>query len=147
MGESKSNQEMPEWKHFFAIGLLLVGQSWFDLAPGGPWESRSFSRGVIGLVGLSMVYLAWFRVTFNRSDRIVPSLDLWTNPEESLPKLAATGITFVIGAWFVGNMAPDQFPAPTGLLLNLFGMLMLLQSLYVWMVISGPLNDEDLESE
>ena len=147
MADSKSNQEKLEWRHFFTIGILLVGQSWFDLAPGGPWESRSFSRGVIGLIGLGLIYLAWFRATFNRSDRIVPTLDLWANPEESLPKLTVAGFIFVLGAWFVGNITPEQFPAPTGLLLNLFGLMMLLQSIYVVMVISGPLKDEDPESE
>ena len=46
------------------VGTLLVAQSFTDLAPAGPWDSPSFSRGVLGLIGMVLVYLAWFSHTF-----------------------------------------------------------------------------------
>ena len=52
-----------------AVGLLIAGsalvlQSFTSMAPVGPWDSASFTRGVLGLTGLIMLYIAWFRYTF-----------------------------------------------------------------------------------
>ena len=147
MGDSKAISEMPEWRHFLGLGIIFVAQSWFDFAPAGPWESHSFSRGVIGLIGLGLIYLAWFRITFRRSDRIIPTLDLWESPHTSLRIVATVGLILVCLAWLSGNVFSEYVPGPTGLLLNLFGMMMLLQTFYVWMVLNGPLQDQDSESE
>ena len=47
-----------------AGGVLLLAQSFVDLVPEGPWGSASFTRGVLGLAGMVLLYLAWFRSTF-----------------------------------------------------------------------------------
>ena len=147
MGDSKAISEMPEWRHFLGLGILFVSQLWFDIAPAGPWESRSFSRGVIGLIGLGLIYLAWFRITFRRSDRIIPTLEMWKSPHTSLRIVATVGLIFVCLSWLSGNVFSEYVPGPTSLLLNLFGMMMLLQTFYVWMVLNGPLQDQNSESE
>jgi len=147
MGDSQSVTEAPEWRHFLGLGIILVAQSWYDITPSGPWDSRPFSRGVIGLIGLGLIYLSWFRYTFSMKGRIIPTLDLWKKPDSSLPLLAITGAAFVTGAWLAGNVLGDYLPEPTGLLLNLFGLMMLLQALYVWLVLFGPLAEDDPESK
>ena len=48
-------------------------------------------------------------------------------------------------AWIIGGLPNGMVPEPTGLLLNLFGLLMLLQALYVYLVISGILADSNEE--
>jgi hypothetical protein len=55
-----------EWRVFALTGIICVVQTFFDLAPEGPWDSRSFTRGVIGLIGIGCLYISWFRFTFNQ---------------------------------------------------------------------------------
>ena len=146
MADSQYESGVPEWRYFLGIGCILVAQAWFDFIPGGPWESRSFSRGVLALIGLGFIYLSWFRLTFGLKGRVIPTIDLWENPDSSLPLLAITGAALVASAWLAGNVLSEYLPGPTGLLLNLFGLLMLLQSLYVWLVLFGPLVNPDGDS-
>lgn len=146
MADSQSESEAPEWRYFLGIGIILVAQAWLDFTPDGPWESRAFSRGVLALIGLGLIYLSWFRFTFGLKGRVIPTLNLWKDPDSSLPLLAITGAALVGSAWLAGNVLDDYLPEPTGLLLNLFGLMMLLQSLYVWLVLFGPLADSDAYS-
>ena len=75
-------QPKQEAKIFGIVGLLLVAQTFLDLAPAGPWDSRSFSRGAIGLVGLVLLYISWFRFTFDRKG-IAPVVTLWKSPKST----------------------------------------------------------------
>jgi hypothetical protein len=93
----------PEWRWYTLAGLLMVVQTLFDFAPAGPWNAPSFTRGLVGLVGLCCMYLGWFRFTF-RSKGIIPSINRWQTPKESL-----------------------------------------LNSIYVGLVVSGPLNEAEEE--
>jgi hypothetical protein len=145
MADSQTDFPKPEWRYFLAIGIVLIIQTWFDITPGGPWESRSFSRGILGLCGLALIYLSWFRFTFERTDRVIPTLNLWKTPSTSVHHLALSGAVFVLMAWIIGGLPNGMVPEPTGLLLNLFGLLMLLQALYVYLVISGILADSNEE--
>ena len=70
------------WKFPLVIGVFLTVQTLFDFAPSGPWNSRSFTRGVLGLIGLCLIYVAWFRFTFDKKG-IIPSISLWKNPNKS----------------------------------------------------------------
>lgn len=141
MGESTHVSQAPDWRLSAGIGAVLVAQAWFDFAPEGPWGSRAFSRGVIGLVGLGLLYTSWFRATFFRRG-VLPTIDRWADPETSLPRLAGAGVIFCVGAYLAGGVASNFVPEPTGMLLGLFGLMILLQAFYVWLVL-GPLSDVD----
>ena len=60
-------------------GVVLIGQTFTDLAPEGPWDSASFTRGVLGLLGMLMVYMAWFKQTFGVYG-VAPTVDRWKHP-------------------------------------------------------------------
>ena len=130
---------IPEWKLLLGIGTLLLLQTWFDIAPAGPWGSERFSNGVIGLTGLGLIYLAWFRFTF-KIKGVAPTIDRWKTPKESLPKVALVAFIFCILAWLAGGPLSSSFPEPAGMIFGLMGSLLLLQIIYVWLVL-GPLAD------
>ena len=71
-------------------GVLLILQSFTDLAPAGPWDSPSFTRGVLGLVGMVLVYLAWFKHTFGIFG-VAPTVNRWSNPETTWLRVVAFG--------------------------------------------------------
>ena len=70
-----------EWRGFALIGIFCVVQTFFDIAPEGPWDSRSFTRGVIGLVGIGCLYVSWFRFTFEQKG-LIPTIKIWKTPEK-----------------------------------------------------------------
>ena len=125
-----------------ALGTLLVLSTLVTgWAPDGPWGSESFTRGVFGLAGGFMLYLAWYRHTFGMWG-VIPALHMWTQPKSSIRILAALGIAFVFTAQIIGNTL-ENLPAPMAMFIMLSGLLMLLTSLYAWLVIEGPLADEE----
>ena len=124
------------------IGTLLILSTLVSgWAPDGPWGSESFTRGIFGLVGGFMLYLAWYRQTFGVWG-VIPALQMWTQPTSSIRILAALGIAFVFTAQIIGNSL-ENLPAPMGMFIMLSGLLMLLTSLYAWLVLEGPLGDEE----
>jgi len=136
----------PEWRSLAAIGTLLVLQTMFDLAPEGPWNARSFTRGVLGLSGLICLYISWFRFTF-KSKGIIPSIDLWEKPESSWKYVLVFGLicSFLV-ALISWTPLKTNVPETTGMILLLIGCLSILNAAYVWLVVSGPLK-EHLEEE
>jgi len=124
------------------LGTLLVLSTLVTgWAPDGPWGSESFTRGVFGLAGGFMLYLAWYRHTFGVWG-VIPALHMWTQPTSSIRILAALGIAFVFTAQIIGNSL-ENLPAPMAMFIMLSGLLMLLTSLYAWLVLEGPLGDEE----
>mgnify|MGYP003320983842 FL=1 len=124
------------------LGTLLVLSTLVTgWAPDGPWGSESFTRGVFGLAGGFMLYLAWYRHTFGMWG-VIPALHMWTQPKSSIRILAALGIAFVFTAQIIGNSL-ENLPAPMAMFIMLSGLLMLLTSLYAWLVLEGPLGDEE----
>ena len=124
------------------LGTLLVLSTLVTgWAPDGPWGSESFTRGVFGLAGGFMLYLAWYRHTFGMWG-VIPALHMWTQPTSSIRILAALGIAFVFTAQIIGNSL-ENLPAPMAMFIMLSGLLMLLTSLYAWLVLEGPLGDEE----
>ena len=97
-------------------------------------------QGVIGLVGASLAYVAWYRRTFKRKG-LVPWIDLWEKPEESARLVLYASIGFLAISWVAGNPMQPYLPDPTGLILVLVGLLLGLQAVYVYLVI-GPLKEE-----
>jgi len=136
-----ATQTDPEWKVHAAIGtILLIDTLTLKLAPAGPWGADSFTLGLIGLTGLTLLYMAWYRLTFKRKG-LVPWMDLWKDPESSSRAVIATGLALIASAWLAGNIVQDSLPKPTGLILTLVGLLVLLNGIYVYLSL-GALSNE-----
>ena len=137
-----AEQTAPEWRPHAAVGaILLLDTLTLGYAPSGPWDSESFSLGVIGLIGIVLLYVAWYRLTFKRRG-LVPWLDLWQDPAGSSTKVLIAGVATITLAWVLGNPLQEQMPDPSGLILTLIGLLMLLNGIYVKLSI-GPLADSE----
>ena len=132
--------EKAEWRGFAAIGVVLVAITFTDLSPEGPWNDSTFTSGSIGLIGLCFVYVAWFRMTFEKRG-LVPTLDLWNDPAGTSPLVIVTGLVILGIAYAVGRI--DFFPEPAGLILSLVGLLVTTNGIYVWMSTEGPLSSEE----
>ncbi len=124
-----------------AGALLLLDTLALGYAPAGPWDAESFSLGVIGLAGIVLLYVAWYRFTFKRRG-LIPWLDLWQDPAGSSQKAIIAGVATIALAWVLGNPLQEQMPDPSGLILTLIGLLMLLNGIYVKLSI-GPLADSE----
>lgn len=124
-------------------GIVLVGQSFTTLAPAGPWNSPSFSRGVFGLLGLCLLYIAWFKRTFGFYG-VAPTVDRWQSPETSWLHVVVFGLACLVVTRIIRVVDGNGFfPEPAGLLLALVGVLALMNGAYVWLITSGPLTDEE----
>lgn len=132
--------EKAEWRGLAAIGVVLVAITFTDLSPEGPWNDSTFTSGSIGLIGLCFVYVAWFRMTFEKKG-LVPTLDLWNDPAGTSPLVIVTGLVILGIAYAVGRI--DFFPEPAGLILSLIGLLVTTNGVYVWMSTEGPLSSEE----
>ena len=138
MGETTSSRHSA----VAGLGLLLIFSTLVSgWAPDGPWGSESFTRGIFGLAGGIMLYLAWYRHTFGMWG-VIPALHMWTQPKSSTRILAALGVAFVFSARFIGHTL-ETLPDPMAMLIMLSGLLMLLSSVYAWLVFEGPLGDEE----
>ena len=129
-----------EWRVFAAIGTILVAVTFTDLSPEGPWNDSTFTSGSLGLTGLMLLYLAWFRLTFETKG-VVPTMDLWKDPEGTSPSVIGVGLVILGIAYAVGRI--DFFPEPAGLILSLIGLLVTTNGVYVWMSTAGPLSSEE----
>ncbi|MDP7002229.1 MAG: hypothetical protein QF911_01465 [Candidatus Thalassarchaeaceae archaeon] len=131
----------PEWKVHAVIAVILILDALFlGIAPKGPWADPSFSRGIIGLAGMALAYVAWYRATFRRTG-LIPWLDLWQDPKKTARIEMAVAMIFLFAAWVAGNPLQHHLPDPTGLVLTLVGLLIALQSAYV-MLSTGPLSED-----
>ena len=92
------------------------------------------------MVGLSVGYVAWYRFTFKRKG-LIPWIDLWEAPEKSVRLVFAAAVTTLALAWISGNPLQTYLPEPTGLVLTLVGLLLALQSIYVFLLL-GPLKED-----
>jgi len=125
----------PEWRNYFFLGLILLVNTIFTkISFSWPWDSESFTLGVMGLIGLTMLYISWYRFTFKRRG-LVPWMDLWKNPETSSKKLLIFSMFILILSYFLGK---NQlfFPDPTSLIFSLIGLLTLIQATYVYFSIT-----------
>jgi hypothetical protein len=92
------------------------------------------------MAGLSMGYVAWYRYTFRRKG-LIPWIDLWESPDESVRLVFAASVATLTLAWVSGNQLQPYLPEPTGLVLILVGLLLALQSIYVFLIL-GPLSED-----
>jgi len=130
-----------KWLNLALIGSICVIQTFFDLAPEGPWDSRSFTRGVIGLIGIGCLYVSWFRFTFAKKG-LIPIIKIWKRPEKSWLYVMVFGIICYIFVLLINRFEIDKYlPETTGMIVMLIGSLSVLNASYVWLVVNGPLSD------
>ena len=132
---------LPNWKAPAIVGtIILLNVITLKLSISGPWESESFTLGLLGSVSLVFLYVAWYRITFKRRG-LIPWIDLWTEPRKSAYIVLASSIGVLSMAWYTGNHMQEILPTPTGLVMSLIGFLMLTQSVYVLLSV-GPLAED-----
>ena len=119
--------------------LLILNTMILGFSFPGPWDSESFTLGIIGMTGLGFWYVAWYRFTFKRKG-LIPWLDNWNNPEQSSKQVLAVGLFTITLSWAAGNPLQEYIPAPTGLVLLLIGLLISLSGIYSMLAL-GPLAD------
>ena len=119
--------------------LLLLNTMILGISFPGPWDSESFTLGIIGMTGLGFWYVSWYRFTFNRKG-LIPWLDNWDNPEQSSKQVLAVGVFTIVLSWAAGNPLQEYLPDPTGLVLLLIGLLISLAGIYSMLAL-GPLAD------
>jgi len=125
-----------------SLGLIFIAQTFTALAPSGPWNSSSFTSGVIGLLGLFMVYAGWFALTFQRWG-LLPTIDMWKSPQTTWKQVFWFGLVCIgLNALLPALGHRFDMPEPAGLLLLLIGGLAMLNSIYVWSITVGPLRHE-----
>jgi len=126
-----------------ASGLIFVSFAFFDFLPAGPWLDASFSRGMSGLLGLSLIYLSWFEYIFDGFG-VVPSINRWKQPESTWKTVTLSGIGILALSWISGNtMFGDALQEPSGMILMLIGLLVTYSGLYAYLVTTGPLREEE----
>ena len=131
----------PEWRIHGLVGAArLINVVFLKISIDGPWDSETFTLGLIGSVSIALFYVSWYRLTFRRRG-LIPWVDLWKEPSSSAKKVLLSSLIVLSMAWLSGNHLQQILPTPTGLVLSLIGFLMLTQSAYVLMSI-GPLSDD-----
>ena len=123
--------------------ILLLNTIILGFSFPGPWDSESFTLGIIGMTGLGFWYVSWYRFTFNRKG-LIPWLDNWKTPEKSSKQVLAVGVFTIILSWTAGNPLQEYLPDPTGLVLLLIGLLISLSGIYSMLAL-GPLADKSSE--
>ena len=125
----------PEWRIHGLVGAaLLINVVFLKISIDGPWDSETFTLGLIGSVSIALFYVSWYRLTFRRRG-LIPWVDLWKEPSSSAKKVLLSSLIVLSMAWLSGNHLQQILPTPTGLVLSLIGFLMLTQSAYVLMSI------------
>jgi len=136
----------PEWRWQLVVGLICVAQSFVEWnTPEGPWQEQSFTRGVIALVGLGFVYVAKYRWQF-RKDGLIPYLKIYRcKPQQIAMVSVIDGVAAIALILLLKNLSENDVfvPVPASLILLLYAMLMFLHAAYAWLVIEGPLRDEE----
>lgn len=136
----------PEWRWQLVVGLICVAQSFVEWnTPEGPWQEQSFTRGVIALVGLGFVYVAKYRWQF-RKDGLIPYLKIYRcKPQQIAMVSVVDGVAAIALILLFKNLSENGVfvPVPASLILLLYAMLMFLHAAYAWLVIEGPLRDEE----
>jgi len=136
----------PEWRWQLAIGLICIAQSFVNWdTPEGPWQAQSFTRGVIALVGLGFVYVAKYRWQF-RKNGLIPYLKIYRcEPQQIAMVSTVDGLAAITLILLLKILSENGIfvPVPAPLILLLYAMLMFLHAAYAWLVIKGPLQDEE----
>ena len=126
------------------IGAICTAQTFTSLAPQGPWENSSFTNGSIGLLGLYLLYRAWFRFTFNKKG-FVPTHNLWKDPQQTCQTVIIVGLGVLLFAKGIGaGWLGDFWPRPTALLLTLIGLLIVMNGAYVALTVGVLSPNEKL---
>ena len=126
-----------------ASGLVFLSLSFLEFLPAGPWLDASFSRGMSGLLGLSLLYLSWFEYVFKEAG-VVPTIEKWKHPESTWRTVTVVGLSVLGLSWISGNTGfGDLLPEPAAMLLMLIGLLITYTGFYAYLVAKGPLKNEE----
>ena len=140
IGSHVTTSEVAEGSIPTIIGsILILNTMILGFSFPGPWDSESFTLGIIGMSGLGFWYVAWYRFTFKRKG-LIPWLDNWKSPEKSSKQVLAVGVLTIALSWVAGNPLQEYLPEPTGLVLLLIGLLISLSGIYSSLAL-GPLAD------
>ncbi|MGB1419994.1 MAG: hypothetical protein ACPG7K_04380, partial [Poseidonia sp.] len=75
---------------------------------------------------------------------VAPTVDRWQSPESSWLHVVVFGLACMVVTRIIRVVDDDGFfPEPAGLLLTLMGVLALMNGVYVWLITSGPLAEEE----
>jgi len=136
-------EEKVDHRWLAAAGVVLVLQTFVDVTPEGPWSSRSFSRGVLGLTGLFLLYAAWFRQTFGQYG-LAPTVNRWQHPSETWLNVVVFGLGCLVVTRLIRLSDLNAItPEPAGLVLSFIGWLAVFNGAYVWLITKGPLTEEE----
>ena len=119
---------------------MLIGQTF---RPGSkrPLGFRIVHRGVLGLLGMLMVYMAWFKQTFGVYGVAQPLIG--GSIRSVLGCMVVFGLTCLVATRILRLIGENVVPEPAGLLLTLVGMPALFNGMYVWLITQGPLMEEE----
>ena len=113
----------PEWRIHGLVGAaLLINVVFLKISIDGPWDSETFTLGLIGSVSIALFYVSWYRLTFRRRG-LIPWVDLWKEPSSSAKKVLLSSLIVLSMAWLSGNHLQHILPTPTGLVLSLICLL------------------------
>jgi hypothetical protein len=143
MAELPTSKKLdPPWQGLAIIGAILIGQTFTDFGWKGPWNDVSFTQGSLGLVGGILLYLAWFRWHF-KMDGLIPTLDRWKDLKKGMTTLFICTIIMCIFTTLVGGPFSEYFPRPSGMILGLISLLMVLQLIYAWLNFNNYFSEEE----
>ena len=82
----------PEWRIHGLVGAaLLINVLFLKISIDGPWDSETFTLGLIGSVSIALFYVSWYRLTFRRRG-LIPWVDLWKEPSSSAKKVLLSSL-------------------------------------------------------
>jgi vacuolar-type H+-ATPase subunit I/STV1 len=80
---------------------------------------------------------------------LIPTIRIWKKPEKNWLYVLIFGIICYAFVFSINQLEMDEyFPKTTGMIVLLIGSLSILNAIYVWLVVIGPLSEKQvLEQE
>ena len=102
LGINMAEADAPDWKLQGIVGaVIMLNVVSLKLSTPGPWDSESFTLGLMGGVSMVLLYISWYRLTFKRRG-LIPWVDLWVEPKKSASLVLLCSIVTLSMAKTVG---------------------------------------------